>query len=202
MKGIRGATVALAIAVVSTGTGCTTRVKLAPTVLAPPSPITGGGSIAVAREAKGVPDTIGSETISVFAIPAASVRLAEANNAEQLMDSLRETLRAAGYQPVTAPERPTGPVLGCEIKEMHFKDYTWFMPMIHTWGTIRLGLSLADADGHVHWQKDYEGTYDGNGVAESFDKAVNVALGKILARAGEDFTTPEFHAACCSTDAP
>lgn len=177
--------------------GCATHVKFAPTVLAPPAPVTHGGEVAVAHEAEGVPTDIGKATITVFAIPASAVRFDEPNGAEQIMSGMRDALRAAGYDPVTAADPPRGPMLACRITEMHFKNYTWFMPMIQTWGTIRLGLSLTDPGGAIRWQKDYEGKYDGNGVNESFDKAVNVAMGKILTRAAEDFTTPEFRAACC-----
>ncbi len=51
-------------------------------------------------------------------------------------------------------------------------------------------------------QRDYEGSYDGNGMGETFDKAVNTALGKILARPAKNFTAAEFRTACCTTAAP
>ncbi len=183
--------------------GCgVTLVSLAPTVRAPPTPVTGGDVVAVAGRAEAVPDTIGYGTITVFAIPASPVRFSDPDAAERIMHGLREALRAAGYRPVTPPEPPQGPVLTCRIKEMRFKNYTWLMPLIQTWGRIRLTLALTDPPGAVRWQKDYEERYRKGGVGESFDEAVNVVMGKILARAAEDFTTREFRTACCDTTSP
>lgn len=184
------------------GCGCgATRVSLAPSIPTPSQPVAGGGKVAVARQADGLPDTIGRATITVFAIPTSSVQFGDPDTAERIMRGLRATLRKAGYQPIDPADLPLGPVLTCRIKEMSFKNYTWFMPAIITWGTIRLTLALSDPTGAVRWQRDYEGHYSDTEVGEGFDEAVNTVMGRILARAAEDFTSSEFSAACCGLEA-
>jgi hypothetical protein len=149
----------------------------------------------MAAAAEGVPETIGHPTVTVFAIPAGDVTLDQGGAG--IMKAVGAALEAAGYRPVAAADRPDGPVLVCQVTRMEFKNYTWFMPMIHTWGDIELSLALVEDGDRTRWRKDYAGNYDGNGFDEPFGKAVNTALGKILARAAEDFTSAEFRAACC-----
>lgn len=200
MSTIRNITRFILLSLLVLGSGCgATHVSLAPTVPKSPTSTAGGQIVAVARRAEALPETIGYGTITVFGIPASPVRFSDTDAGERIMYGLRDTLRAAGYKPVTAPDPPEGPVLTCRINEMRFKNYTWLAPMTQTWGTISLTLTLNDPRGPVRWQRDYEGRYNGSGVGESFDNAVNVAMGEILARAAEDFATSEFRRVCCNT---
>jgi hypothetical protein len=185
-----------ALLLVTAGCGAT-NISLAPTILRPIAPVREGPELAVAQAAEGVPDTIGYGTVSVFAIPAIPVRFSDPDPPARIMESVRQALRVAGYKPVRAAEPPAGPVLRCRISEMRFRNYTWLMPAIQTWGNIRLTLALVDKGEKTLWHKDYEGRYSHGGVSGSFDVAVNEAMGTILARAAEDFTGSEFRRACC-----
>jgi hypothetical protein len=185
----------LVLCVALHGACATESVTLSPNLISPPSPLGAGAEVRVASAAEGIPDPIGHPTVTVFAIPAGDVRLEQ--GPERVMESVSKALEFAGYRPVAASERPGAPVLVCRVTQMEFKNYTWFMPMIHTWGDIALSLSLVDEAGQPRWQRDYTGNYDGNGFDEPFGKAVNTAFGKILVRATEDFASTEFRAACC-----
>ncbi|MCA9511543.1 MAG: hypothetical protein KC560_12620 [Myxococcales bacterium] len=188
--------VALASLVVGAG-GCTTYTSVTARALAPPSPVADASRVPVAHEATGVPTTIGRDTFSVFAIPVSAVHFEGESGAIDVMNGAREAVRVAGYEPVTADVEPDRPVLTCDVGEMSFKTYTWTAPRILVWGTVRLRLALVRPDGTEAWARDYEKSYDGDGFGESIERGVEVALGTIFTRAAEDFTTPEFQAACC-----
>src|SRR5262245_45527862 len=110
-------------------TGCSTIVPLSPRVL-PPAASEPRGQVAVAPTAEGVPATIGHGTISLFAIPVESIQLDGSTAPGQIMDGLRDALRSAGYSPV-APAAGR-PIVSCRMQDAHFKNYTWFMPVIKT----------------------------------------------------------------------
>ena len=190
----------LAVAAMLSGACATETVWLSPNQVSPPDVNGAGAEVGVAAAAEGIPEVIGHPTVTVFAIPAGDVAVDQGG--EKVMQAVAGALQAAGYRPVAAADRPGAPHLTCQVTRMEFKNYTWFMPMIHTWGDIELSLVLVDGAGQTRWRKEYAGNYDGNGFDEPFGKAVNTALGKILARATEDFTTAEFRAACCEPPPP
>ena len=190
----RGAALACAAAIVAAG--CTVTIPLSPKVDAPPTRVTDGAAVAVAPKAQDVPTIIGRGTITVFAIPADSIQLDPEHGAAQVMDGLREALRSAGYTPVACVDPPAGPFLTARITEASFRNYTWFMPVILTWGTLRMSVVLVAPEGGTLWQRDYEGKYRGAG---GFPTAVNEAFGQILTHAANDFPSPEFRNVCCPT---
>ena len=177
-------------------------ITLDPIVLAPHVPVVDGGRVVLARDVDDLPNQVGVGTFSMFAIPITSVFLPEGDSGLKIMEVVSEALTTAGYTPVPAPEMLSGPVLSCRIVEMSFRNYTWTAPTTIVWGSTRIELSLTDPDGHLRWQREYDADYDGWGINESFDRAVNVSLGKILARAAEDFTNQEFRRACCEPESP
>jgi hypothetical protein len=183
-----------ALVVLASGCGVT-QISLAPQIPQPAKTVD-GGPVAVKDRADGLPETIGYSTVSLFAIPAIPVRFGGSDVAERFMDEIRTSLRVAGYTPMNAAELPHGPLLSCTIDEFDFKNYTWLAPMIQTWGTIRLTLTLSQPAGAVRWQKQYEEQYSHGGVSASFNEAVNETLTKILSRATDDFTGADFRAAC------
>jgi hypothetical protein len=154
-----------------------------------------GAEVGVAEAAEGVPEAIGNRTLTVFAIPAGDLHLQRGPT--DLMKAIGGALEAAGYRPVPASARPGEPVLVCHVTRMKFKNYTWFMPFIKTWGDMELSLSLVDGEGRARWQKSYVGAYDEGDWGVSFMRAVNLSLDQILAQAARDFASAEFRAACC-----
>jgi hypothetical protein len=189
-------------AVLYVQSGCAaTQISLAPTIAAPAAPVRTGDHVAVAPRAEGLPDLIGYGTVTVLAIPASPVRFSGADGPERIMNGVREALRRAGYTVSMPADHPNAPVLTCRINEIDFSDYTWLGPTVRIWGYINLTLALMDPIGTLRWQKDYASQYAKSGVGTSFDTAVNAAMGEILARAAEDFTTADFRTACCSAPA-
>jgi len=179
--------------------GCgATRISLAPSS---PGANPGDGPrkpIVVAPRAEGLPETVGYGTVTVFAIPATPVQFSDADPAARVMDGLRDVLGASGYRAVTAPPGRIPYVqLNCRINEMRFRNYTWLMPLVVTWGKIRLTLTLEAADGTDLWQRTYEAKYSRRSMGESFHKAVNTTLRDIWAQAAVDFTSDEFRTHCC-----
>jgi len=59
----------------------------------------------------------------------------------------RETLTAAGYRVRDAKGVGDGPVLQCDVKRFSFRNYTWLVPLVFTWGGVDLDLSLVNRDG-------------------------------------------------------
>jgi hypothetical protein len=178
----------------------TQTVWLDPERVPPPAPTGGGAEVRLAGAAEGVPETIGHHTVTVFAIPAGDLHLQR--GPEDLMKAIAGALESAGYRPIAAAEPPGEPVLVCQVTRMEFKNYTWFMPLIKTWGDIELSLSLVDGEGRARWRRDYAGRYDEGDWGVSFQKAVNLALGQILARAAPDFASAGFREACCAPPSP
>ncbi len=183
----------------SLAAGCTAKVRLSPKAVAPETVIGGNATVLVAPAALGVPETIGHETISLFAIPAIAVKLSNPEPGIDLMNGVREALRQAGYEPVPAGEEQGKPVLECRVLEMYFKNYTYFFPIVRTWGRVRLELALVDADGTIRWQREYAEDFAETDVdVDDFRSALNLTVGKILTRAAADFSQPDFKQACCA----
>lgn len=179
--------------------GCgATQISLAPSI---PLATVGDGPrkpIVVAPRAEGLPETVGYGTVTVFAIPATPVRYSDADPAARVMDSLRDVLGASGYRAVTAPPGHVPYVqLTCRVDEMRFRNYTWLMPLVITWGTLRLTLTLQTADGKDLWQRTYEAKYNSRGLGELFNNAVNKALSDIWTQAAVDFSSDAFRRHCC-----
>jgi hypothetical protein len=190
----------LLLAVAFQGACVTQTVWLDPERVPAQTPAGAGSEVRVAAAAEGVPESIGQHTVTVFAIPAGDLRLQR--GPEDLMKAISGALESAGYRAVPAAERPGEPLLVCHVTRMEFRNYTWFMPFIKTWGDIELSLSLVDAEGGTRWRKDYAGRYDEGDWGVSFMRAVNLALEQILAHAAQDFASAEFRAACCAPPAP
>ncbi|MBY0401032.1 hypothetical protein K2X89_12095 [Myxococcota bacterium] len=198
MTGFTRASLGLALLMLSIASlaGCATeRVLLNAEPIAIAEASDPGSAIGLSRGAEGVPDTVGRPTFTLFAIPVGRVRLDR--GPERIMEGLGKALEAADYRPVPAEERPELPALICKVTHFKFKTYTWFMPLTLLWGEIKLEISLVGPEGRVLWKNEYSGDYDGKGVGESFDKAMNSAFSKIVTHASEDFSKDSFRAACC-----
>lgn len=188
----------LTIIAASLAAGCTAKVRLSPKAVAPETVIGGSATVVVAPAALGVPETIGHETISLFAIPAIAVKLSNPEPGIDLMNGVREALRQAGYVPVPLEQGQGKPVLECRVHEVYFKNYTYFLPVVRTWGRVRLELSLVENNGAVRWQRHYAEDFAETSVdVDDFQSALNLTVGKILTRAAADFTQPDFKQACC-----
>jgi hypothetical protein len=115
------------------------------------------------------------------------------------MDKLKDTLAQAGYHAANTGTTSDGPVLECNVKRFSFRNYTYFFPLVFTWGGVDLDMRLAGRDGRVLWQRSYSG--DSSNLAYSFTGAANQSMEQALNKFGRDATSEEFFRACCQRPA-
>ncbi len=70
------------------------------------------------------------------------------------MSSINEVLGAAGYNDPGVKRYIQADVciLKARINEMRFNNYTWFVPIIPTWGRIEFALRLESRSGILLWE--------------------------------------------------
>ena len=157
------------------------------------------GSVGAASAARGMPERAGWGTFTVFAIPVAPVHVSNGPGERIIMDKVKETLVQAGYRVVEPGGAGDGPVLECDVKRFRFRNYTWLVPIVFTWGGVDLDMRLAGRDGGTLWQRSYTG---GNfNLAYSFTMAANRSMQQVLEKFGRDAVGEEFFRACCQQPA-
>src|SRR5262245_25107214 len=105
------------------------------------------GDIVADPSARGVPDTIGYGTFSVFAIPIAPVHIDNGNGDQLVMQAIRDALHADGYRVIDTGSDHGSPALQCRVSKFRFRNYTWLVPLVFTWGGIDLDLQITDRQG-------------------------------------------------------
>lgn len=186
------------IACAVVGSGCSA--TLNPAIPSPSGGRAFNDPVAASKSAKGMPNPIGHGTFTVFAIKVADVGISNGDGAELVMGAFQKTLEAHGYR-VVEPEMAAGlPVFECRVRRFDFKNYTWFFPIVPTWGGIDIDLQVTDGSGRELWKKSYTG--GSWNLWYSFSSAVNAAMEEVLEQAVEDFANPQFRTACCSNPAP
>src|SRR6185369_9456364 len=110
-----------------------------------------------------------------------------------VMHKIRETLANAGYHVIdtTAGSDPSTARLECDVKEFSFRNYTYFFPLVFTWGTVDLDMRLTDAAGRTLWEREYRGK--GSNLYYSFTAAANEAMENALTTFGRDLTDDAFY---------
>jgi hypothetical protein len=156
------------------------------------------GSFGVGAAARGMPSRVGWGTFTVFAIPVAPVSISNGPGERIVMQKIKETLAAAGYQPVEGGGAGPGPVLECDVKRFSFRNYTWLFPIVPTWGGVELALKLVDPQGAPLWERSY--TAKSSNLTYSFSGVANGAMEKALEAMGRDFASDEFFRACCARE--
>lgn len=185
-------TVATAAALFSM-VGCS--VSLAPTI---PSDFGGrhaNGQLAANHTAQGMPRIIGHGTFSLFAISVADITITNGPGGQLVMDSIKQTLRSAGYSVIDVTQPRSTPVLECNVIYINFKNYTWGFPIVPTWGSMDVSIRLVDTTGNSKWARTYHGS--SWNLTYSFDSAVNSSMEKILGQFAMDATDSSFQKACC-----
>lgn len=124
-------------------------------------------------------DHVGWGTLTVFSIPVVPI-FVNGQPAQDLMKSVQDALIQAGYTPriVNNGAKADGPVLMCEVKDFKFRNYTWFAPLIPTWGRVSLVAKLTAQDGTVLWKH----TFTGKGGTLNFIDGYNIAARKSMTR--------------------
>ena len=158
-------------------------------------------SVAMQRSAEDRRDSkgrIGHATMTVFAVESGSVTTTDPV-AEGVVMQVKQALESIGYQvtlvdsahPVTNPSN----ILKVNIKEFYFKNYNWFWPIVPTWGSIELGLTIENPAGKVLYEKSFRG--GGNSYCLTgecaFGTATKEAMTDVLNKIVEECSGEEFH---------
>jgi hypothetical protein len=152
------------------------------------------GNVATAGSATGMPaGKVGWGTISLFAIPVAPVHV-EGDASRDTMNFVRDALTTAGYtvSTVETGARAPGPVLTVGINHYKFRNYTWLVPLIFSWGRIELDATLRGADDNVLWTKSYLGKGTSVHITQGFTNSAAKCMTRVLDEMVVDFGTPAF----------
>ena len=151
-----------------------------------------------AEDRRAARERIGHATMTVFAVESGSVTTT-GPVAEGVVMQVKQALESIGYQvtlvdsahPVTNPSN----ILKVNIKEFYFKNYNWFWPIVPTWGSIELGLTIENPDGKVLYEKSFHG--GGNSYCLTgecaFGTATKEAMTEVLNKIVEECSGEEFH---------
>lgn len=159
------------------------------------------GTVTVADKASGFTGgKVGWGRLSPFAIPVAPVYI-QGDESSQLMSNIAEALVLAGYQTAGVSDQTSGngTVLHCNVEKYRFSNYTWLAPIVPTWGSVVVTLSLVNGDGDVLWSNGF----DGGGFTLNFTDGYNIAsresMTQVLNKMVEAFTTDAFYQAVTTT---
>ena len=151
-----------------------------------------------AEDRRAARERIGHATMTVFAVESGSVTTTDPV-AEGVVMQVKQALESIGYQvtlvdsahPVPNPSN----ILKVNIKEFYFKNYNWFWPIVPTWGSIELGLTIENPDGKVLYEKSFHG--GGNSYCLTgecaFGTATKEAMTEVLNKIVEECSGEEFH---------
>jgi hypothetical protein len=134
---------------------------------------------------------VGWGRVTVFSIPVVPIHI-HSDEAIDLMQVVQDSLSTAGYAAHTAGSSQGEVVLAAHVNEVRFNNYTWFVPIIPTWGRISVTLTLESASGHVLWEKLFES----KGTTYNFTDGYNIAATKIVTQLADNmveaFTSLDF----------
>lgn len=156
--------------------------------------MTQSGTVSVSQKASGVSERVGWGTLTVFAIPVAPAHF-EADAGEKVMKGVSDALAISGYSPSI-----TGAVGGkkrvvCNVKESSFRNYTYFFPIVFTWGRLTLDVSVVNSNGTTVWNRSAKGGSFNLYPLGGFEAAGRSSITKALNTLATDFSSPEFSAA-------
>lgn len=167
--------------------GCTINAVQHTGLDAPASP-RDGGSLAVAEAAEGLnSNRVGWGRFTPFAIPVAPV-FVHGDPPVDLMRVVEDALVAAGYNVTRMAEDAeinSMPMLEARFTRYSFNNYTWFAPIVPTWGGIGVTLTLREENGSLLWRQNFEG----RGATLNFFDGYNSASNKSVTRMGQDMVT-------------
>jgi len=157
------------------------------------------GHIVLQKEADDLrenPGRIGNWTATLFAIETRSVEPTSPLSIEVVMQ-VKKALESTGYQ-ITLADAPSsilhpGPFLKIYIKEFYFRNYSWLLPLVRTWGDIALRLALENHEGTVLFDETFQQSGSSYRLFEGgFNQAIEEALTKVLNQIADASCTEEF----------
>lgn len=156
------------------------------------------GSLMVAEKAEGLNGSkVGWGRITVFAIPVVPIYIA-GDESIQLMDNISEALRLAGYS-TNSEDETTGATsdlrLVATVHKTRYSNYTWFAPLIPTWGGMDVTLTLVNKEGESRWTKNFVGSGFTFNFFDGYNIASKESMTELLNQMAEAFTEELFYQA-------
>jgi hypothetical protein len=170
----------------------------------------GSGSVSLVRPAADSrPDMsrIGRATITVFAFTSGNVHTLTPLG-EQVADQVEGTLRDAGFDvrriDGTSSPEPGSSVMSVTIRQLYFRNYNWFWPIVPTWGDIELVVQVRSTQGQLLVEKDLKGSGSSLCLKGScaFRNATREAMTEVLNQLVAETSTAEFKTALAPPPAP
>jgi len=133
---------------------------------------------------------------TIFAIPVVPVHV-EGDGNIAIAQGIQDALSQAGYTPkaIDASDPVAGKVLTCEVDRFGFSNYTYFFPIVPTWGNVGLKVNLQSADKSVLWTRDYRGSGLTLNFFDGYTSSCRGAMTSILNQMTADFASDEFYTA-------
>lgn len=156
-----------------------------------------GSAVVLASSATGFTGgKVGWGRITPFAIPVAPVYI-HGDEGKQMMDNIGEALTVAGHQTreVTAESDSTSPVLVCHVNKFRYSNYTYFAPIVPTWGKIDVTLQLQRSDGSIAWEQQFEGGGFTLNFTDGYNIAAKESMTELLNSMVDAFSGSDFKAA-------
>jgi len=173
--------------------------------LDPPAQVR-SGPLHYADTAEGFKGRVGWGRGTAFYIPFVPIYIKgdQSYGGQMLMREVSDAIATAGYQPVPlAPGmRAEGPVLRCTVEKASFNNYTYFFPIVPTWGSMTLAAELVGENGARIWSQRFEGGGFTLNFFNGYNSAARQSLDDILNDMVTALSSAEFDVALSKTRAP
>lgn len=146
------------------------------------------------RSAEGIDGKVGWGRITPFYIPIIPVYV-EGDANQLVMEQVRKALTASGNTIAIQAEggvTSDGPVLQTKVDRFWFNNYTYFFPIVPTWGSVQLTISVTNSDGATLWQKAFEGSGFTFNFFNGYTSAAEQSWESIHQEMVAAFTDPQF----------
>lgn len=160
------------------------------------SPRTFSDPIGVSKRSEGINGKVGWGRFTLFYIPLVPVYI-EGDGNELVMKQIQDALKQVGYQvsAVDSEKAIATPTLKCKVNEFWFNNYTWLLPLIPTWGDIKLSTSLVSTSGKLLWSQDFKGDGFTMNFFNGYTSAAEESMTEILNDMVKAFSSDAFHVA-------
>ena len=180
-------------------TGCAITLQHDP--LEPPAQAQ-SGDLYYQSHAEGLKGRVGWGRGTAFYIPFVPVYIKgdDSYGNEMLMTQLSDAIAVAGYHPIVVAQgtQSEGPVLRCRVEKASFNNYTYFFPIVPTWGSMAISLDLVDSAGKTVWSKSFDGGGFTLNFFNGYNSAAKQSMNEILSEMVQELAGEQFEVALMS----
>lgn len=161
------------------------------------------GHINIAEKANGLDGSkVGWGRITPFAIPIVPIYI-KGDESVDLMSNISEALVLSGYIANTVlaeDESNPSPTLHALVNKKRYSNYTYFAPLVPTWGSMDVTLSLVKPDGETVWEHNFKAGGFTMNFFNGYDIASKKSMTKILNQMVVAFSSDVFYDAINSVE--